>query len=223
MNTVQELNNKGVVCLKDQNISESLACFKKALIICKSLMDCSELCSELDEDEETYANMIAPEDLAVDLIEQENFVYWKAIKIQRLVQEHPKVDERTVIIYSFACVFNLALCHHLSGLIISSPFFLRKAIKLYEQAYGMLMQEDEMDTTLFLAVVNNLGRIHSQLGDSMKAIKYSEHLLATLMYVTDNYKLNGIKSSDEDAVLCESCFSNVMHLVLRDSRIASAA
>jgi tetratricopeptide (TPR) repeat protein len=224
MNSVLNLNNKGILCLKDHNISESLACFTKALLICKSLKDCSKSYSELDEKEENYANIIAAEDLEVDLVEQENFTYWKAMKIQQIVEGHPEEDERTFILYSFACVFNLALGHHLSGLITSSPFFLRKAIKLYEQAYGILIQDNnDIDPSHFLAVLNNLGRSHIHLGNSRKSTKYSEYLLATLMYVADIYKLDGIEYSDEHVVLCEGCFSNVMHLVLRDRRIAPAA
>ena len=235
MNTVRQLNNKGIMLTKARNVREAIECFMEALITCQSIVD--EDCQHSEgcyEEEMLFPclDTIYPVDLEVeDLFDNNNFVYWKAMKIKRGIPEDPVNKRSALICYSFACVFNLAMVHHLIGRaendvasISSSPIFLKKAINLYEQAYGLLTKEiEEFDPTLLLAVVNNLGSIYNYRGNSTKATKYSKFLLSLLMFVSSTNITDSVDVCPETNFLWERCFSNVSHLVLRDRSVAPAA
>ena len=233
MNTVRRLNNKGIMLTKARNASEAIECFLEALNICQSILneDCQHS-EECYEEEMVFPchDTIYPVDLEVDdLVNNRNFVYWKALKIKRGIPEDPV----NIICYSFACVFNLAMVHHLIGCAENevapiSPsshiIFLNKAANLYEQAYSLLTKEiEEVDPTLLLAVVNNLGSIYNYRSNSTKATKYSKFLLSLLMFVSSTNMTDSVNVCPETNFLCERCFSNVSHLVLRDGHVAPAA
>jgi hypothetical protein len=224
--TVRNLNNQGVQCLKQQNINDALVHFNEALCACQSLFLSPD--RRDDDAREESTNVIVSEDIIEkpQIDQQENFVCWKALKIEKqpIEEEEERPSERTRVLYSVASMFNLALCFHLSGHLTSSPSRMRKAEKLYEQVYALLVVHAEaFDATICLAVVNNLGRVNSQLGNSKRAEEYIEYLLVILMCLADENKSKGIELSEDYRVLCEGCFSNVMHLVLRDTRMAPAA
>jgi tetratricopeptide (TPR) repeat protein len=222
-NNVRNLNNQGVQCLKEQKINEARVCFEEALYACQSLLHSRD--RRDDDAREESTTVINSEDIIEkDLIDQqENFVCWKALKIEKQSkEEEERPSERTLALYSVASMFNLALGFHLSGHLTSSQCFLRKAEKWYERVYALLAVHFEA-TIFLLVVVNNLGRVHSQLSNYKRAEEYTEYLLAILMCVADENKSKGIEHLEDYSVLCEGCFSNVMHLVLRDTRMASAA
>ena len=235
MNTVRQLNNKGIMLTKAGNVSEAIECFLEALNTCQSIVDEDCQYSEECYDEEIVFpchGTIYPVDLEIDdLLDNKKFVYWKAMKIKRGIPEDPVKRRFTLICYCFACVFNLAIAHHLIGRaendeasISSSRVFLTKATNLYEQAYAILTKEiEEVDPTLLLAVVNNLGSIYNYRGNSTKATKYSKFLLSLLMFVSSTNITDSVNVCSETNFLCEGCFSNVSHLILRNRRVAPAA
>jgi hypothetical protein len=87
-------------------------------------------------------------------------------------------------------IFNLALVYHLSVLdetVDDSNSTLIKAWKLYEMAISVKRSElMDNDVMLILAVTNNLGLLHRQLGDETGATQCFEMVLATLMYLADH-------------------------------------
>jgi tetratricopeptide (TPR) repeat protein len=228
MDIVADLNSQGIECLKDERIYDGLENFAQALVICEQLLSSVE-----QENEQKKKNgcfvlshtkvapwILTPADLSVDLEEQGNFTYCKAMRLQ--TRGPNDCCENPLLFNSFACVFNLALGHHLYGLMKSSTTSLRNALQLYEHAYTIL--RDDTDIFISIVVVNNIGRIHHHLGNSMKARQCSEYLLAALMRATDERISNGQGLGGEDKVLLiESCFSNVVHLVLRDGHTSPAA
>lgn len=142
------------------------------------------------------------------------------------------MDGRIQIV--FTCIFfNLALTHHMWAIVeammdgatataASSSFsyrqctspaeYLHSAMKLYELAFSLLMQDnvgtsadtgsimEEADEPpqceiLALAIINNLGWIHDSLGDATKAARCYEHLLSLLVYLQER---TGRAFIDED-------------------------
>ena len=121
--------------------------------------------------------------------------------------------------YSFAIIFNLALAHHLSGMDSTElrDTKLRKALRLYEFAYSIQMQEDvQLQLVYTFGMVNNLGHIQETLGDQEKAQQCYQHLLSTLMYVMESGE--GNYEGQWDIFL-----HNITHLILRQSPMAAAA
>ena len=165
-------------------------------------------------------------------------VYWKVMQLampaKKLTKDQYEEnhDFGVLLQTSFACVYNLALAHHVCGMLGSNKLYLRKASKLYQQAYSLLMQlEMQQDleakelSVLYLAVLNNAARVLGSLGEDLPAqSRLTDHLLSALMCITD---LNMTTTSSEEptrttcldtemSYICELCFSNVMHLMLRD-------
>ena len=220
---------------KARNASEAIECFLEALITCQSIVD--EDCQHSEgcyEEEMVFPclDTIYPVDLEVDdLVDNRQFCVLESNEDQAGDTGGPGEQRSALICYSFACVFNLAMVHHLIGRaendvasISSSPIFLNKATNLYEQAYGLLTKEiEEVDPTLLLAVVNNLGSIYNYRGNSTKATKYSKFLLSLLMFVSSTNITDSVDVCPETNFLWERCFSNVSHLVLRDRSVAPAA
>jgi hypothetical protein len=88
-------------------------------------------------------------------------------------------------------IFNLALAHQLTAMEEgndSREMMLRKALKIYELGFNMVLQKeyaDEPSTMYILATVNNLGLAHQHLNDRHTATKCFKHLMSTLMYLID--------------------------------------
>lgn len=122
--------------------------------------------------------------------------------------------------YSFAIIFNIALAHHLGGMncIKSRAAKLRKALRLYEFAYSIHMQDNaQLQITYTLGMVNNLGHIRETLGEQQKAQQCFQQLLSTLMYVMQE---SGEKSCKGE---WDIFLHNITHLVLRNTAMATAA
>ena len=85
-------------------------------------------------------------------------------------------------------LFNLALAHHLAGLVSehSSSLLLAKAATLYETSFMMARKENMRAPFFTLAVVNNLGCIHHAMGDEGNAMMYFHQLLSMCMFLVDS-------------------------------------
>jgi tetratricopeptide (TPR) repeat protein len=114
-------------------------------------------------------------------------------------------------------MFNLALTHHRRGAQVHSLTNLEKAAKLYRLAYSLLTSEKADCPIMLPAIVNNIGHVHRLLGHVEKARRCFQHLLMALMFVTVGSSVR----LPED--LQERFFSNVMHMILSDRRLAPAA
>ena len=123
--------------------------------------------------------------------------------------------------FSFGIMFNLALAHHLGGLNChdqTREAKLQKALRLYEFAYSIQMQEDlSLQLVYTLGMMNNLGHIQDALGDKEKSQQCYQHLLSTLMFVMEGQD-SGCCSEEMELFL-----NNVTHLVLRETDLAPAA
>ena len=87
-----------------------------------------------------------------------------------------------VIFVSCIVIFNLAIAYHLQG----DNESLVRALKLYELSFNLQREQQFDNNVLFiLATVNNLGLIHKQLQDEQSSRMCFEHVLSTLMYLTD--------------------------------------
>ncbi len=92
-----------------------------------------------------------------------------------------------------------------------------KAAKRYRLAYSLLTSEKADCPIMLPAIVNNIGHVHRLLGHVEKARRCFQHLLMALMFVTVGSSVR----LPED--LQERFFSNVMHMILNDRRLAPAA
>lgn len=86
------------------------------------------------------------------------------------------------IIFASCIVIFLAIAYHLQG----DGESLVRALKLYELSFNLQREQQFDHNVLFiLATVNNLGLIHKQLHDEHSSRMCFEHVLSTLMYLTD--------------------------------------
>jgi hypothetical protein len=149
------------------------------------------------------------------------FLFQAAYKVDtsydELTSPSSQLDPASVIVDGdiqivVTCLFfNLALTHIVWAIVdpINPTFsydqckspseYLLSAMKLYELAFSLLMQEnsDRSDDEsveeeehpqceiLALAIVNNLWWIHDSLGDQTKAVRCYEHLWSILMYLQE--------------------------------------
>lgn len=87
-----------------------------------------------------------------------------------------------IIFLSCIVIFNLAIAFHLQG----DNESLTRALKLYELSFNLQREQQFDNNVLFiLATVNNLGLIHRELHNEQSSRKCFEHVLSTLMYLTD--------------------------------------
>jgi hypothetical protein len=115
------------------------------------------------------------------LYENGRFLYRHAIRVPVNVECHYRA---TVMVCS-TMIFNLALAHQLAATASDNrESTLCRAATLYELAFNM-QREFDSNMLFTLATVNNLGLIHHQLDDTETASKFFEHLLSTLMLLTD--------------------------------------
>jgi hypothetical protein len=127
---------------------------------------------------------------------------------------------------SVAIMFNLALSHHLNALLGSSfqgatlgVSTLEQAISLYELAYTVQMQEDaELNVEFAMAIINNLGHIHRQMGDKEKAAKCFGHLLSTMCFLQS---FGGGQAANTPCQT-EIFLYSISHLILQDTASAAA-
>ena len=104
----------------------------------------------------------------------------------------PMSDNSSYDKLSYIIVYNLGLAHHLQGL--KSPSskkcasLLYKAQRLYENSNMLLMKNSEIlnfDPLNTMAILCNLGHIHSVLGSEETAQLCYQNLLSVLLYLVD--------------------------------------
>ena len=158
-------------------------------------------------------------------------VEFSDLRLEEYLYEHPIcVSEHNIgdssrqecVVLSSIAMFNLALAHHLRALTSSErheprskSLLLEKSSRLYGLAYQILMNESIDCGILFMMViVNNLAQIHKALGHQEVANGYFQHLLSSLVYMTE-YGFNDLEAIE--------CFlRSISHLILRSSAAAAA-
>lgn len=228
------LNNEGISQLKHENYEAAVASFSRGLAIVKQALGSNEWESlsskpsrETQTPEESPACQfckLQDEDIDGNLDKeeeqepfgQEGFVFKEPIMV--LPQSLAAPNYNFFVKLSFLQLYNLALTHHLSALDQPEPEpFLRKALSLYELAYAIHVSEHvELTILQSMAIVNNLGHLHRQLGDQKKSQQCFETLLTTLMLVKDC-------GENESHHLLDGFMSNVISLILCRPKPAEAA
>jgi hypothetical protein len=148
--------------------------------------------------------------------DQAHFLHRDAIFIPSDLGNSLGRRERSMV--SCIVIFNLALVHHLSAIWTTEgdpSSNLRRALKLYELAFNLHREELVEANVLFvLAVTNNVGVTHCQLGDEEPATTCFERVLSMLMYLADRHQAYSFP--------LDCFFINTMYLISNGS-VAPAA
>ncbi|KAG7352734.1 hypothetical protein IV203_008782 [Nitzschia inconspicua] len=111
---------------------------------------------------------------------QGQFIYERVIYYN--IPTDDEISYRESVLVSCIVIFNLAIAYHLRG----DRTSLTKSLKLYELSFNLQKDQQFENNILFtLAIVNNLGLVHRKLNDEQSASKCFDHILSTLMYLTD--------------------------------------
>ena len=119
-------------------------------------------------------------------------------------------------LFSLVAIHNLALSYHLCGLQQNSRQQLEQALIYYEAAYNLLLSQPVVVINHTMAMLNNIGQIHSLLQNSEGAKSCFQKLLYTLMFLQQIGESERIQNWD-------SFFSNVMDLLAAGQLPAAAA
>ena len=148
-----------------------------------------------------------------DCVDDEFFLYSHPIHLP----EGPDAlacREDTCTAISAALIFNMALANHQLSSIELTTFGgaaaeerLERALRLYELAYNLQERNEVCLSPLFMmAIINNLGLIYQSLDQKDTAGNCFQHLLTTLMFVTDYEYGDG-------TVALDGFFRNTTHLI----------
>jgi hypothetical protein len=132
-------------------------------------------------------------------------------------------EEESITSLSFIIMFNLALCHHMKGVSNEDEAMSQRALaiakRLYELTFQMQAQDVETNLLLTSALLNNLSLAHKALGNSHEAEECEQLLLSTLLLLVDMGGLTPQESVND----LTGFLGNVMHLIMTQSPVASAA
>ena len=186
-------SNQGLVLMEDQRFADASRSFNKALAILRgriSFLSSRNICrhgssycslrrsdcfdfQDLSRDGATGSTkMLIYEDSLPN--ETDLKVFDKPIFVQI-------PDSASCYIYnaqlSFVVLFNSAMAYHLRAKANDCQESLRKALCRYELAYAVVLKEDlDLTTLQIMSLVNNMGEIHFQLGNSQFASRCFEYL-----------------------------------------------
>lgn len=229
---IANLNSQGIEMLECGQYKQAAQFFSSGLSVVKQAIACLD--SEDDENMESSdvarpiscfhkaqetKLMMSNNKYEDQIADDKPFVFKCPISITDSAIEE-EASYGYLIELSFMQLYNLALCHHLSALSSSdtaSEKKLQKALSLYELAYTITMTEDIQPTVLqTIAIVNNLGHIHSALGHTDCSQQCFENLLSTIMFIKDCGEENSVEQMD-------GFLSNVMNLMNNGCTLAAAA
>jgi hypothetical protein len=149
-----------------------------------------------------------------------------------------------LVTMSISIMFNFALSHHLAAATtvelvtveqaLDTSKLLDQSVALYELTHTLQQQVGiELSIEHTMATICNLGHIHHTRGDTDKATKCFQHLLAIIVFLQCQYRhiQDDLPVRREDdattmGVLLNAdniFFQSVSHLILRDSDMAAAA
>ena len=128
-------------------------------------------------------------------------------------------------------IFNLALAHHLLGLVGNdkSITLLSKAVKFYEYSFQIYQgqaggKELKLENTQFLMVsINNSGQCHRALGRDQSAASCFQELLSTLVLLKYFSRDSRSRYPSFAETLCEGFFRNISRWVSRENLVAAGA
>lgn len=224
------LNHKGVHAIASQHFKEAIRAFSGSLALLKAILgtyaypdhvfgDARETSRDLCfrfADRGDY-NQVPENDMDVD---EKLFVYQNPIAAFCQKAAIEDCDFNSLARLSFALLYNLALAYQLFSLheddLSKKGARLRKALTFYKLAYTMMKDEAEHGIMETMAIVNNMGLVHNELKDGIKAKQCYEHLLSIMMYMLDAGEVESLQNF-------ESFFQNIQAMVLQKQHTALAA
>eukprot|EP00539_Tryblionella_compressa_P000275 CAMPEP_0178736592 /NCGR_PEP_ID=MMETSP0744-20121128/2522_1 /TAXON_ID=913974 /ORGANISM="Nitzschia punctata, Strain CCMP561" /LENGTH=229 /DNA_ID=CAMNT_0020389075 /DNA_START=86 /DNA_END=775 /DNA_ORIENTATION=+ len=219
-------NNKAVSLIESGEYQSAIENLSLAVHSFKNLLNDADRTTAL----ETNIDEQMAETTSLLSEDKTHFLYGHAIRIPQDFGETS--NECTMI--SCMVVFNLALAHHLlsGGLVDEEDEHdhasdnqtacgsteLLKAQKLYEIALTMHkdVSPHKKDVVFLLAIFNNLGLVHRQLHDMEASGKCFQHVLSTLMCLTDAGQVSQLSNK------LDGFFVNVTGLISKTT-VARAA
>ena len=223
-------NNQGVYFLKCGLYDEAVSAFTESLFMAKRLMAMYQECydaaghTQTRKCDESYC--LRP---YCDFVQLKSSPYMESNSRRGFIfsspiEVHDDLEGAPMHCYlrmSFIVMFNLAISHHLLAMSNQDRMTqidnLEKATRLYQLAYGIHMQEDvNISVYQTIPIVNNLSQVHYSLGNFRDANVCCKNLLTTLVFLREC-------GEDKTVDNLDGFYSNVMHLVLQDRQVATAA
>jgi len=226
-------NNKGIDCLRNTNYEEAISVFAKALREVRQLLNLPPNSANVDDaiTEEIgiqYASFIQismlPDASSISLRhDKAPFIFKDPIFFNS--QPGPMTMPPCYKLYaslSYIMLYNLALTHHIQAVEAENEVSLtklRKALWLYEAALSIQMKENISLTVMqTMAIVNNIGHIHSVRKDTEKARDCFQRLLSAIMIVKDCIA----EEQQESMQQLDGFLANVSPLILKQSCAGAA-
>lgn len=184
------LNSLGVRCVAERRYHAASHAFIKALKQAKVFMRKEETCSRLVSF--LLQNPIKPssvpnleiKDKIVDFSSR-GFVFTDPI----IIEQHDVIfgERSSLLKFLLIIVFNIGLVHQIQSMQADSAecrsSLQATALRCYAYAYKVLVQERlELSVVFLMAILNNLGQIHSSEGDECKARACFRQLLQHLKF-----------------------------------------
>jgi tetratricopeptide (TPR) repeat protein len=197
-----EHNNHAILLLKQGCYLEAFQLLNRALKLCRqSMADAPLRALDVNTNFPTNLDAYLTEAPVHDANDEDLFFFDQMITIPHQVGP----GYRACVLVSTLVTFNFALANHLVGLAMmtrnsdnasttSMSVHLQTASTFYQLAYSMQHVEDfPVGTAFESTVLNNLGLVHSQLGNSHAADQCWEYLWRILRNNNNN---NNISSQD---------------------------
>jgi hypothetical protein len=209
--------NVGVSHYENGDIENAVIVFAEALATSKQLVQFENIGVESDENmlKDEITGTFQPEfGPCVKLTSRCSgiFIFLNPIKLPNMLP-----GTRLHKVLTLIAMFNLAVCHHRNAIINNMDIVsLQKALRLYELAYAIQMQEG-IDVTLTptMIIMSNVGHIHKILGNNESADQCFQHLLSTLMFV--------IEAGEKDTVWdFDGFFTNILNTIYARAPAAAA-
>lgn len=164
---------------------------------------------------------------------ENSFVYRNPLRMTETELHQPNIDPEMTM--SSNLIFNIALCHHLIAVDMSSACAtsssspqiiqdkhcikrLKGALKLYELGFHMHSKKgvEGMSMNFALALINNCANIYEALGSTTKAHRFYNHMLSSLMMMIDGGEAEKVDELD-------GYLRNASRLILGSENMAAAA
>jgi hypothetical protein len=153
---------------------------------------------------------------------QSSYLYTEPVYLSEVPRRSS--GEESIASLSFIIMFNLALCHHMKGVSNEDEALSQRmfaiAKRLYELTFQMQAQDSEINLLLTSALLNNLSLVHKALGNGHEAEQCNQLLLSTLLLLVD---MGGLTPQESAIYDLTGFLGNVMHLIVTQSPVASAA
>jgi hypothetical protein len=183
-----------------------------------AISDCS------DDHQEEYEYLCQSE-LKFEATSTDSYIHRTPV----FVDARKRDEDATLSHISFYVMFNLSLAYHLRALNEEDEVEAKKSLsvakRLYELTLQMQVQDDSENSVITMAaLLNNLSQVHNVLKNINEMRRYQELLLTALVILVDSGSPEfDASSSNGSSTALDGFMGNVMHLMIIESPVASAA